>query len=142
VTYIYLKAIHVMAVITLIGGMLVLAFAVSLAAGRSGALSEREARFIARVQHWDRMVTTPALGLVWIAGLAMAIMGQWYTSPWLIIKMVPVLLLSALHGMEAGSLRRLAASEGAEPPPLVRQAPPVIFACVVLIALLAVVKPF
>lgn len=141
-TYIYLKAIHVMAVIALIGGMLVLAFALTLVSGRRDALSEGEARFIARIQHWDRMVTVPALGLVWVAGISMAIIGQWYWSPWLWIKLVPVLLLSALHGMEAGILRRMAGEPGGELPPMLRQSAPIIVACFVLIAFLAVAKPF
>lgn len=141
-TYIYLKAIHVMAVIALIGGMLVLAFALTLVSGRRGALSEGEVRFIARIRHWDRMVTVPALGLVWAAGLSMAIIGQWYWSPWLWIKLVPVLVLSALHGMESGILRRMAGEPGGELPPMLRHSAPIIFACFVLIAFLAVAKPF
>lgn len=115
--YIYLKAIHVMAVIALIAGMLVLAFALVLVSGGSERLSEREARFVSHIRNWDRLVTTPALGLVWIAGISLAIMGQWYSSPWLMIKIVPVLLLSALHGMESGALRRRATATGTDLPP-------------------------
>ncbi len=139
--YLYLKAIHVMAVIALIAGMLVLAFALVLVSGNRERPNDGQTRFIALVRRWDRMVTTPALGLVWIAGIAMAILGEWYQSPWLLIKLVPVLVLSALHGMESGALRRMT-TMGGELPQMLRHAVPIIFVCVVLIAFLAVTKPF
>ncbi len=140
--YVYLKAIHVIAVVTLLGGMLPLAFSLSLVAGRDGPLGLREAQFIQRVRRWDRLVTNPALGLVWIIGISLMVMGDWYSSVWLMIKIVPVLILSALHGMESAALRRLANGSGKELSPLVRHALAVIAVCFVLIALLAVVKPF
>ncbi|MDE1992067.1 MAG: CopD family protein [Rhizobiaceae bacterium] len=141
--YLYLKALHVMAVIALIGGMLVLAFALALVSGEKAQPNDREARFIALVRRWDRMVTTPALGLIWLAGIGMAIIGEWYSSPWLMIKLIPVLLLSALHGMESGTLRRMTtAGQGGELPQMLRRAVPIIFVCVVLIVFLVVTKPF
>jgi putative membrane protein len=143
VLYLYVKAIHVMAVITLIGGMLLLAFTLSLVSGGDARLpSEREAAFIARVRRWDRMVTAPALGLVWIAGITLMAIGDWYQSPWLMIKIVPVILLSALHGMESGALRRRAGAPATALSPPLSYAVPIIAACVVLIAFLVVVKPF
>lgn len=140
--YVYLKAIHVIAVVTLLGGMLLLAFTLSLIAGRHGALGPREAQFVQRVRRWDRLVTNPALGLVWIVGISLMVMGDWYSSVWLMIKIVPVLMLSALHGMESAALRRLANGNGQELSPLLRHALAIIAICFVLIALLAVVKPF
>ncbi|PZM11533.1 CopD family protein [Rhizobium tubonense] len=143
VLYLYVKAIHVMAVITLVGGMLLLAFTLSLVSGGDGRLpSDREAAFIARVRRWDRMVTAPSLGLVWIAGISLMTIGGWYQSPWLMVKILPVLLLSALHGMESAALRRRVGLPASALSPMLRYAVPIIAACVVLIALLAVVKPF
>lgn len=139
--YMYLKAAHVIVVVTLLGGMLLLAFTLSMASGTQGRFSEREALFIDRVRRWDRMVTTPALGLVWIIGISLMSLGEWYSSVWLMIKIVPVLILSALHGMESGALRRLAGGTIAEPSPMVRHALPIIAVCFVIIAVLAVAKP-
>ncbi len=139
--YMYLKALHVIVVVTLLGGMLLLAFTLSLVSGRRESLNEREAQFIRRVQRWDRMVTTPALGLVWIVGISLMTMGEWYSSVWLMIKIVPVLILSALHGMESGALRRLANGTAMEIPPMVRHAIAIIAVCFVIIAVLAVAKP-
>ncbi|KAA0692581.1 hypothetical protein DTW90_26935 [Neorhizobium sp. P12A] len=137
----YLKAAHVIVVVTLLGGMLLLAFTLSIASGGLGGLSDREAQFIRRVQRWDRMVTAPALGLVWIIGISLMSLGQWYSSVWLMIKIVPVLILSALHGMESGALRRLANGKIMQPPLIVRHAIAVIAICFIIIAVLAVAKP-
>ncbi len=139
--YVYLKAAHVIVVVTLLGGMLLLAFALSMISGNQDHLSTREIEFIRRVRRWDRAVTTPALGLVWIIGISLMSLGEWYFSIWLMIKIVPVVILSALHGMESGALRRLANGTITEPSPIVRHAIAIIAVCFVVIAVLAVAKP-
>lgn len=139
--YMYLKAAHVIVVVTLLGGMLLLAFALSLYSGGPVQLSARENAFIARVRRWDRMVTTPALALVWILGLSLMSLGEWYSSVWLMIKIVPVIILSALHGMEQGALRRLSNGTITTPNALVRHAIAIIAVCFIIIAVLAVAKP-
>ncbi len=65
--YLYVKALHVFAVVILIGGMLAMALALRIAMAAS---DEREARrFGDAVLRWDGFVTTPALAVVWMAGL-------------------------------------------------------------------------
>jgi protoporphyrinogen IX oxidase len=94
------------------------------------------------VRRWDRYVTSPAMLLAWGAGLALAMLGEWFSSPWLIIKLVFVLLLSALYGILSGTLRKLGRSD--EPPASfgLRHAPPLIIISVAAIVVLVVVKPF
>lgn len=138
--YLYVKAIHVFAGATLIGGMLLLAFTLKFA-GVTNPASERERRFIDTVLTWDSYVTTPALGIVWIAGFTMAFGGGWFTAPWLLTKMIPVLFLSMLHGMEGSALKRMAAT-GGDLSPLLRNAPGFILIAFAVIACLAVAKPF
>jgi uncharacterized membrane protein len=137
----YLKAAHVIVVVTLLGGMLLLAFAISLCSSGATQLSTRESDFIRRVRRWDRLVTTPALGLVWILGISLMSIGEWYSSVWLMIKIVPVIILSALHGMESGALRRLSSGTITQPSAIVRNAIAIIAVCFVVIAVLAVAKP-
>lgn len=112
-TYLLLKAGHVAAVIVWIGGM----FAAALGAA----------------PRWDRLVTTPAMLAAFAFGLALASTGGWFPQPWLIAKLAVVLGLAALHGILSGRLRR------GRPPPA--HAAPLIVACVVVVAVLAVVKP-
>jgi uncharacterized membrane protein len=79
---------------------------------------------------------------VWAFGASLAVQGAWTGKYWLWTKLVLVAALADLHGMQAGTLRRLRhgvrsgsafASEGV---------PGAIVASVTLIALLAVAKPF
>jgi uncharacterized membrane protein len=56
--------------------------------------------------------------------------------------MVVVLVLSALHGMLSGNLRRRATGQPVKDMALVRNASTVIVTGVILIGILAVIRPF
>jgi uncharacterized membrane protein len=94
------------------------------------------------VRGWDRKVTTPAMLLVWALGMTMAVQAGWFSSRWLMIKLVLVFGLSALHGVQSGTLRRMARSANRSPPAHLRYAAPAILVAIAAIAVLAVVKPF
>jgi len=136
--YEWLKALHVAAVLCWSGGLLVAAVTVAAYATKAEAAG---AAIIEIVGRWDRRVTTPAMLVVWGAGLALAMQGQWFGSLWLTIKLGIVVALSALHGVLAGMLRRLARSE-APTPHWLSHMPPLIVGCAAAIAVLVVVKPF
>ncbi|WP_321788618.1 CopD family protein [Burkholderia pyrrocinia] len=95
--YLLLKAAHVVAVVTFVGGLLMLSVGVRIA-----NLAVHRA-----VRRWDRSVTAPALALVWMTGIAIALSGHWFGAAWLSAKLVVVTALSVLHGMLAGTLRRM-----------------------------------
>jgi len=71
----------------------------------------------------------------------MAMQAGWFASPWLMIKLALVGALSALHGLVSGMLRRLGVSAD-HPPAALRYAAPATILGVVMIAILAVAKPF
>jgi protoporphyrinogen IX oxidase len=100
-TYLILKALHLVAIFLFLGGMLVLTL--SLSAHFKGYLNEETRQ---QIQRWDRFVTSPALGLVWILGLSLATMGDWFTDTWLHVKFAIVFLLSGLHGTVSGKLKK------------------------------------
>src|SRR4051812_41106762 len=106
--YLWLKALHVATVVTWVGGTL--AVAVTIADIRSTVAEQAVGQFavLKAVQRWDRRVTTPAMLLVWTLGLTLAHQGGWFTDAWLMAKLAAVVLLSALHGVLSGALRRLA----------------------------------
>lgn len=134
--YLWLKALHVAAVVTWIGGMLTVALAltqVRIVQGRGIALDA--------VRRWDRRVTSPAMGLAWVFGLLLAQQGGWFTAPWLSVKLLLVLLLSALHGYLSGSLRRVATDDSYAVASVVHRLPFAILAGVLAIAVLVIVKP-
>ena len=130
--YIWLKALHVGAAITFVAG--VLAAALFLAAPPPGHTGT--ARTIRR---WDRKVTTPAMLLVWALGLTLALMGGWSRDGWLLAKLVFVIALSGVHGMQSAKLRRLAGGVAAASLP--RLIAPFVVGSAVAIAILVVVKP-
>ena len=95
---------------------------------------------IATVRRWDRFVTGPAIGGAWLLGIALAFEGGWFHSGWLPVKLVFVLILSGLHGMLAGSLKRL---ERGEPTlAFLRFSPVLVVGCVLIIGMLVGTKPF
>lgn len=140
-TYLLLKALHIIALVTWIAGMLLQVFMVRTLAARSGDQQPGAAMAIDAAVRWDRWLTTPAMLLAWACGLALANGGQWLGAPWLSAKLVLVVVLSALHGMQSGSLRRMAAEPAHRPAAASRHAGPLTLAAVAAIVVLVVLKP-
>ncbi len=138
--YVWLKALHIAAVATWVGGMLVAAVTVA-AFSVSPTETPGGAVILDAVRSWDRRVTAPAMFLVWGLGLTLALKGGWFAAPWLILKLVLVLLLSVLHGLLSGTLRRLGRPDSRRAPAFLAYAPTVIVTCVALIVVLVVIKP-
>ncbi len=89
------------------------------------------------MHRWDRAVTTPAMLLAFAFGLVLALGGHWFSDHWLQAKLVFVRPLAIVHGVQSGRLRRLAGGTAIRP----WRATPAILACLVVIVVLAVVKP-
>ncbi|GJD52751.1 hypothetical protein OPKNFCMD_5518 [Methylobacterium crusticola] len=131
--YPWLKALHVACALLFVGG--VVANGLLLAAGR--AAPDRVAPLAAALLRWDRRVTMPALLGVWALGLGLAVTGGWFAAGWLQAKLVLAVLLSAIHGLQSGRIRRLGRGDGAAPP----RVSALIVPALVAIAVLAVIKP-
>jgi uncharacterized membrane protein len=138
--YLWLKALHVAAVLVWIGGLFAAAFIVTTASKESPGEPGRTA-LIEAIRRWDQRVTSPALLVVWGAGLTLVMQGAWFPAPWLIVKLGIVVLLSALHGVLSGTLRRRGHSDASSPPSWLQYAPLLIAGCVTAIVFLVVVKP-
>lgn len=135
--YPYVVAAHVTAVVFLVGGLL----AHDRMMNATALLPrEQQAGTLAILFQFDRRVTTPALLLVWAFGLSLAVWGRWFPSPWLLVKLVFVLALSALHGVQSGRLRRFV--QDTKPAAGIPGAGLAIVIAMLAIAVLAVVKPF
>jgi uncharacterized membrane protein len=137
--YLWLKAAHLAAVVIWIGGMIMLGLVLAHAtAGRSPEVQ----RMLVALHDWDRRLTSPAMGLAWLLGIAMVVDAGWLGVNWLWVKLVLVAILSALHGLLSGSLRRLAGNADWAPSPQLRLALPVTLAGLAGIAVMVTVKPF
>lgn len=123
------KAAHLVSLFVWIGGMV--AVALSL---RYPVLT-----YLQKLKAFDRLVTSPAMVAAWLFGILLAVQGGWFTQSWLAMKIPLVLILSALHGVLAGKLRRATAGSG-DPEESGRLLLPTGFVLVTLIVLLATLK--
>ncbi|WP_441241649.1 CopD family protein [Tardiphaga sp. 768_D3_N2_1] len=131
--YTWLKALHVAAALLFAGGVLAISIALAILARMPGQAE----RFAAAARRYDRLVTVPAMLAVWAFGIGVALSGSWFGSGWLNAKLLIVVVLSGIHGLQSGQLRRAAAGDVVE----VRWTMPTIIASIVMIAVLVVVKP-
>jgi uncharacterized membrane protein len=137
--YLWLKGLHVASALLFVGGLISeTTFLAALPAAE--ALTPDQRRTVSVVRSWDQRLTTPAMLLVWGLGLTLAQSQGLFSAHWLQAKLPFVLALSALHGVQSATLRRLAGGTGRTR----KQTVPtlVIMISVLSIAVLAVVKPF
>ncbi|MEM7720807.1 MAG: CopD family protein [Pseudomonadota bacterium] len=128
--YEFAKAAHIVSVIVWIAGMTVAAM----------TLRHPSPATLPNLRRFDRNVTTPAMLLTWAFGLFIAIQGGWFGDIWLSVKILLVLILSGLHGMITGRLRRAAWDGGTPSDSTVGPIIPVGFGLTLGIVLLVVTK--
>ncbi len=133
--YLWLKGAHVASVLIFVGGLFVQSLATASLWSGTNHLHKA-------IEIWDRRVTTPALLATWLFGVLLAIKGEFFPSGWLIIKLMLVVMLSGLHGVQSGRLRRFLMDRSAKAKITDCYTPIAVGVCVVAIAILAVVKPF
>ncbi len=131
--YLWLKAAHVAAALLFVGGV----SATALALAVLSAMPQADRQLVSTILRYDRTVTVPAMIAVWLLGIGLAISGAWFGQGWLSVKLGLVVLLSGLHGLQAGGLRKLAAGGS----PSVLQSIPLVVLATIGIAILAVAKP-
>jgi protoporphyrinogen IX oxidase len=144
VTYLFIKSLHVVAIVTWVGGMIA---AILMAASRQVAAPAQDRprdplHSLEVVRRWDRYVTTPAMIFAWGLGMTMAVQGGWLGSRWLTIKLVIAVILSALHGLVSGALRRTGFDTPRPVASILRYAAPATIACVAIVSFLVIAKPF
>ncbi|WP_431289385.1 CopD family protein [Roseateles chitinivorans] len=140
--YLWLKGLHLAAVLTWVGGLVLLGVTTTaLRPAAAAVLLPHERRIAAAVLRWDRRVTVPAMLAAWALGIGLASWGGWFGALWLSAKLPIVVGLSALHGVLAATLRRHVEQNERPAPAWIRHAPVIAIAGVSTIALLAVIKP-
>lgn len=130
--YLVLKALHVVAVMAWMAGMIVMPFILASRPGPSVLATARSS--LSRLTT-AAMLLALALG-IWLAGDA-----GWFREAWLQLKLALVLALTALHGVVAGQARRFAADPERRAPRLLVAVPWATLACIAGVAFLAIVKP-
>jgi putative membrane protein len=105
--YPWLKAVHVIAVISWMAGMLYLPrlFIYHCDAAPGSEMSETFKVMEGRLL---RIIINPAMSLTWVLGLWMAWKGGLFSAGWLHAKLALVLAMSGVHGFFSASVRRFA----------------------------------
>lgn len=146
--YLWIKALHVIAVISWMAAMLYLPrlFVYHAAAAPGSAQSET---FKVMERRLMRAIMTPAMIGTWAAGVALVILGSTGNGPdwlqgqgWLHAKLLLVLGLTALHGIMGRWRREFAEDRNRRPARFYRIVNEVPTVGMIVIVILVVVKPF
>jgi protoporphyrinogen IX oxidase len=139
--YEWLKAFHIIAVIAWMAGMLYLPrlFVYHCQADVGSTQSET---FKVMERRLLRAIMTPAMIVTWLLGLWLAWRGNWFAAPWLHAKLALVIGMSALHGMYSRYVKDFAADRNRKSQKFYRIINEVPTGLMVVVVLLAVLKPF
>ena len=137
----WVKAIHIIAVIAWMAGMFYLPrlFVYHVDAAPGSVQSET---FKVMERRLLRMIINPSMIVVWLTGPWLAYQSGFFSQPWLQAKLTLVLIMSGLHGYFAGLVRAFGADKNVRSARFYRmlnEIPPVLMG---LIVILVVVKPF
>jgi putative membrane protein len=139
--YEWVKAFHVIAIISWMAGMLYLPrlFVYHCEAEVGSKQSET---FKVMEQRLLRVIINPAMILTWVLGLSLVWLGGWHTAGWMHAKFALVILLSALHGQLVRCWRGFEADKNTRSQKFYRIINEVPAVLMVGIVILVIVKPF
>ena len=139
--YEWVKAIHIIAVIAWMAGMLYLPrlfvyhSQVDIGSAQSEIFKTMERNLL-------RVIINPAMIVVWVLGLWLAWDHGWFTFGWLHAKIVLVIILSGVHGYFARAVRLFAEDRNTKSTRYWRLMNEVPTLLMMAIVILVVVKPF
>ncbi|MDB5641800.1 MAG: conserved rane protein of unknown function [Hyphomicrobiales bacterium] len=139
--YLWIKALHILAVISWMAGMLYLP---RLFVYHSGVAKDSDQGGLFEVMEFrlQRYIMTPALIVAWVSGLYLAWSAGFFVAPWLHAKLLLVLGMTGVHGYLGVLRKRFAAGTNRHSGRFYRilnEAPTLLL---IFIVVLVVVKPF
>ncbi|HEY5338302.1 MAG TPA: protoporphyrinogen oxidase HemJ [Rhizomicrobium sp.] len=139
--YLWIKAFHIISVIMWMAGMLYLPrlFVYHCETAPGSAESER---FKGMERRLLRVIINPAMIATWVFGLTLAAITRADQQHWFQMKFILVLAMSGIHGFYATTVKRFATDSNTRPQRFYRIINEVPAVLIVLIVILAVVKPF
>ncbi|NOJ39475.1 protoporphyrinogen oxidase HemJ [Bradyrhizobium australiense] len=139
--YPWIKALHVIAVISWMAGMLYLPrlfvyhCEAELGSKQSETFKIMEGRLL-------KVIINPAMIVTWLAGIYLVWSGHWYTSGWFHAKLTLVLVLSGVHGFFSRWVKDFAADQNTRTKKFYRIINEIPTVLMIFIVLLVIVKPF
>ena len=140
-SYLWLKAVHVLAIISWMVGLLYLP-RLFVYHAEAGPGSPQAATFVTMERRLMRAIMLPAMLVALATGLWLATQGGWWHAGWLHGKLALVLLLTGLHGYLSAERKRLAAGTSRRSPRDFRILNEVPTVLLIGIVVLVIVKPF
>jgi len=139
--YEWIKALHVVAVIAWMAGMLYLPrlFVYHCEAEVGSKQSET---FKVMERRLLKAIINPAMGVSWLAGLYLAWSGHWFASGWLHWKLLLVIVLSGVHGFFSRLVKDFAADQNTRSQKFYRIINELPTVLMIGIVILVIVKPF
>ena len=139
--YLWIKALHVIAVISWMAALLYLPrlFVYHCEAEQGSKQSET---FKVMERRLLRFIATPAMLVAWVSGLWLAYQAGLFTAGWLHAKLLAVVGLSALHGINAKWVKDFALDQNKRSGRFYRIANEVPTMLMIAIVVLVIVKPF
>ena len=140
-SYVWIKAAHVIFVIFWIAGLFMLPrYYVYHQEAPAGSAEEK--KWLDRERKLRNIIITPAMLLVWLLGIVLATVGHHWDQGWLHAKLLIVIALSAYHGWMIGYGRKLARGERPVSGKALRIMNEVPGIATAIIVVLVIVKPF
>jgi putative membrane protein len=139
--YLWIKAFHIIAVISWMAGMLYLprlfVYHASAEVGSKefGTFKTMERRLL-------RFIMTPAMIVTWLLGIVLVLQGQFLGSTWFHIKIVLVVAMTILHGLFSHWVNEFDLDRNTRSPKFYRVANEIPTVLLIVIVILATVKPF
>lgn len=139
--YLWLKAVHVIAVMSWMAGMLYLPrlFIYHCDAASGSEMSETFKVMEGRLL---RIIINPAMIVTWVLGVWLAWQGGHFAAGWFHVKLALVLVLSGVHGYFSASVRRFAEDRNTVSSRQWRMWNEVPTLLMIGIVILVIVKPF
>jgi len=139
--YEWLKAFHVIAVISWMAGMLYLPRLFVYHCDAPPGSKESET-FKVMERRLLKVIINPAMIAAWVLGLWLGWQGDWFGAPWLQAKILLVLVLSGVHGFLVRWTRDFAGDRNRRTGGFYRIINEVPTVLMIAIVILVVVKPF
>jgi protoporphyrinogen IX oxidase len=139
--YPWLKAFHVMAVISWMAGLLYLPRLFVYHCEAEGGSRQSET-FKVMERRLLRGIVNPAMVVSWALGLWMVYDGGWIWAPWLHVKLLLVFILSGVHGLLTRWTNDFAADRNRHSGRFYRIVNEVPAVLMVGIVIMVVIKPF
>ncbi len=139
--YLWFKAVHVMAVIAWMAGMLYLPRLFVYHCGAEAGSRQSET-FKVMERRLLRGIINPAMVVTWALGLWLVYDGGWISAHWLHVKLTLVVAMSGLHGMLARWTADFAADRNRHSERFYRIVNEVPTVLMIGIVIMVVIKPF